>query len=134
MMTACLDEPDCVREASNDIKFLFKNSADGKNRTVIIDSVVVFGADSILYRAKSTSTAVIELDPLHDFTSIVFHSNLAVDTIILEYRTFTRLITPDCGPETFILDLSIREHTFDSLRFINRNVLPNEDINIEVYY
>lgn len=134
ILTACLDEPDCVREASDEVLFLFKDADTGKNFSIDFDSVVITGADFVLYQSTSTSRTFIPLDPLSSETEIIFNSPLANDTIVLQYNTFTRLIAPNCGAETFFLDLSVKEHTFDSLKIRNLNVLPDGGTNFEIYY
>ncbi|MGK7389639.1 MAG: DUF6452 family protein [Candidatus Cyclobacteriaceae bacterium M2_1C_046] len=134
ILTACLDEPDCIQEASDEILFLFKNDSTGASQSVKFDSVVITGADSVLYRSKATPSTFIPLNPLTTETEIIFNSPLGHDTIVLQYNTVTRLISPNCGAETFFLDLSVKEHTFDSLKIINLIVLPDGEPNFEIYY
>lgn len=133
-LTACLDEPDCVQEASDEIVFAFKNAEDGKIRNVAFDSVLITGTDTVLYKSKAASSVVLPLNPLASGAEIIFDSTFGSDTIILSYNTVTRLISPDCGPETFILNLSVQAHTFDSLKIKNLNVLPDGGTNFEIFY
>ena len=133
-LAACLDQPDCVEEAANEVIFEFKNATNGKNRNVDFNSVFIPGTDTVLYSSESTSKTVIPLNPVSSTTTVIFDSNFGKDTVVLSYHSVTRLISTECGAETFFLDLRVQEHTFDSLKVLNRNVLPDGKANFQIFY
>ena len=134
LLTSCLDEPDCVREASNIIKIGFKDITSGQPLNVEFNKVTVSGTDSIFYTMITSSALMIPLNILENSSTIIFDTGTRVDTLTLRYKTTTRLISPECGPETFITGITAEDHTLDSLRAINANLLPDIPVNYEIFY
>lgn len=134
LMTACLDEPDCVREASNVVKIGFRDISDGDRVTISLNKVTLSGTDSVFYASTEANGVFIPLNILNENSSIVFETTERVDVLNFKYNTITRLISPDCGAETFITNLDIAEHTFDSVRVVNTVLSPDVPVNYEIYF
>ena len=136
LLTACLDEPDCIREASEIVKIAFKNKSTGGNLNIAIEKVEIEGIDSVFYSSQTRNAISIPLNLYSDdhSTKIIIASDKATDTLTFTYNSFTRLISPDCGAETFITDIDIPDHTVDSLKIVDRQILPGIPVNYEIYY
>jgi hypothetical protein len=134
LLTACLDEPDCVREASNVVKVAFRNISNGERLNVDINKVTISGTDSVFFPMVSANGLPIPINFLKNSSTVVFETSERVDTLIFSYNTVTRLISPECGPETFITGLTVKEHTFDSLKTVNLILSPDVPVNYEIFY
>lgn len=134
ILTACLDEPDCVREASNVVKIAFRDISTGERLNVDINKVTISGTDSVFFRMVSANGLPIPVNILDNSSTIVFDTSERIDTLIFNYNTVTRLISPECGPETFITGLAAKEHTLDSLRAVNLILSPDVPVNYEIFY
>lgn len=135
--TACFDEPDCIKESSN-LLYININRFDEEGAVerfaVKINSVQVAGLNGVFYAEDSISRIVVPLDPYAQQATIIIDSEIAQDTLSVSYDGFTRLISPDCGTERFILDLDVVSHTFDSLRATETLLTPITTSNYEIYY
>jgi len=124
-------------------------------------AVIADGNDSVFYDPGTTdSVYTLPLDPANELTAFEFYmiDSVITDTIShdpleieisyipnpepyilnVSYRSFTRVITEDCGVEIGYGGLSVDETTFPSYEIdsdrLSRFNEPNKRVNIEIFF
>ena len=132
---SCIDEPECVYENLRELKLRFVNSEKNYADTLRIDSIVVSGIDSAFYEGKSLFELTLPINVLMDETTYFFdlQDTLVDFSIIIGYDMVPRVISPDCGIEAEIRNLSVVEHDVDSVKIISDILLEDIELNVRVY-
>jgi hypothetical protein len=139
VMTACLEEPDCLQQADTALIIDFKKLPDGITDTLIFSRIVAEGADSIFYfqtpvdKIDSLTSVTLAVNPYANETLFVFYLGEFTKRLKVGYQTETSFISKECGSEQLHKNLIILESEFDSVRVVN-NVLTTERLtNLEIY-
>ncbi len=130
----------CFTDNDTRVKISFKriiypntDSSFLENDTLIFSRITALGTDSIFVDSDTLSTVVLPVNTGVNFTVFLFDSNQGSDTLELSYKTISRLISVECGPEQIIEDLEAGVFTFDSLGILNTALLEQVITNVEVY-
>ncbi len=130
----------CFTDNDTRVKISFKriiysntDSSFLENDTLIFSRITALGTDSIFVESDTLSTVVLPVNTGVNFTVFLFDSNQGSDTLELSYKTISRLISVECGPEQIIEDLEAGVFTFDSLGILNTALLEQVITNVEVY-
>ncbi len=140
VLAACLDDPDCVRNADTALVIQFKRLLDGKNDTLIFYRVEAAGTDSIFYGQQPDeldtllgSVMLLAINPNAVTTEFTFFFPVAERTLVVEYNRSARFISEDCGSEVSLSGLKVASTSFDSVRVVNPVLSKNRTVNIEIY-
>lgn len=140
MVSSCLDEPDCIRNADTALVIQFKRLLDGKNDTLIFYRVEAIGTDSIFYGQDPDvldtlrgTPMILSVNPNATSTSFTFYLPVLERSLSVEYDRSVRFISEDCGSEVSLSNLRISFTDFDSVRVINPILSTARTVNIEIY-
>jgi hypothetical protein len=132
LLSACLEDPDCIITSSNLVKIDFKEDAE-TSKSIEVTKITVSGSDTEFYKGKTVSSVQLPLNPAMEETVFTFEIKGATSkTINLTYARTTTLISPTCGVFIEYKDL-LADTTFDSLTVINNRLSTNVSTNIEVF-
>jgi hypothetical protein len=129
---SCLDEPDCFTLTNNIIGISFKKLFDGKADTV---GVTLLRTDGVTFINKDTaiSSVILPLNYFSNETSFFFEGKEKNCQLRLGYNSKVQFVSEDCG-ERFVVDqLTILDHSFDSIRVVNSTPGKGEGTHVEVY-
>jgi len=139
-LAACLDDPDCIRNADTGLVIQFKRLLDGKNDTLIFFRVEASGTDSIFYGQQPDeldtlrgTAMLLAVNPHAVATEFTFFFPVLEHTLIVEYNRSARFISEDCGSEVSFSGLKVTSTSFDSVRVVNPVLSKNRTVNIEIY-
>jgi hypothetical protein len=136
----CAPNELCFTDNDTQVKISFKkeiysgtDSAFFENDTLIFSRITALDTDSIFVDSDTLSTVVLPVNTGVNFTVFLFDSDRGRDTLELSYKTISKLISVECGPEQIIEDLGVGVFTFDSLAILNSALLEQVNTNVEVY-
>lgn len=135
MSVSCLDDPECFGLNNNFVGITFKNLLDGKGTSIAISSLTAETAADTLIGEVTTSKIIIPLDYFKNETSYTLKTADSSYRFVLGYTTQTQYVSEDCGVRYILSDLSIEEHSFDSVRLLgSRPGVNNNANNIEIFW
>ncbi|QCK13549.1 DUF6452 family protein [Mangrovivirga cuniculi] len=80
--------------------------------------------DSIIVSDDTVSKVILPLNPTVNITRYVFETtDNNIYTLEMEYKTTSRLISPECGPEVLFRELTATDYTYDTVAVFNRTTL-----------
>lgn len=144
LLTACLDEPECLRVADNALVFSFTRLSDGEADTVIFMNITAESdglvPDSVFYKQiidvrdtlKGTN-ALVAVNPQAAETLFTFHFEDEDKFVRVGYQSAVRFISEDCGSEVLQTKLTVLETNFDSVRVVNKTLTKARVTNVEVF-
>lgn len=132
LFSACLDEPDCIVTASNEVKISFEKITSDSARAVEFNSILVSGTDSVFYEADSVTSVIIPVNPIAFETTFRFFYESAIDTLVVSYTRQTRVISPDCGAFNYFQDLEVVFSSFPEAKVINPQLSNSSAINVTI--
>jgi len=137
----CAPDEVCFTDNDTQVKISFKkevysgtDSAFFENDTLIFSRITALDTDSIFVEVDTLSRVVLPVNTGVNLTVFLFASDQGSDTLELSYKTVSRLISVDCGPEQIIDHLRAGVSTFDSLEILNPALLLQVITNVEVYH
>lgn len=167
LLFSCKDE-DCVSIFNNDMLLGFYETDTLETGEVIIEekdttffAIIADGNDSTFYDPSTTASVfTLPVDPASEFTAFELYmiDSVATDTISndpleieityftdsvphfldVSYRSFTRVITEDCGVEIVYVNLEVDDTTFPTYEVeaaqLTRFNEENEKVNVKVYF
>jgi len=132
LFSSCLNEPDCVINASNEVKIAFKKLTSDSARTIILDSILVSGTDSVFNKRDTVSSIVLPVDPTALTTTYQFYYDSKMNTLVLSYKRQTRMISPACGAFNYFFSLGIQISTFADAIVINPELSTSSATNVTI--
>lgn len=132
LFSSCLSEPDCIVTASNEVKIAFKKLPSDTSKTIVLDSILVSGTDSVFNVQDTTSSVVLPVDPRATTTTFRFFYDSTENTLILTYRQQARIISPACGAFTHFINLAITVSTFSDATVNNPELSVSTATNVTI--
>jgi hypothetical protein len=138
-ISACVDDPDCLRSGDPALVISFKRLSDGKADTVVILNVTAENADSVFYKTSPdeldtlNGSALLRVNPFATETLFTFLFETEEKILRVGYKNEIRFISEACGSDYVQYDLQILETQFDSVRVVNDVLTTNRTPNIEIY-
>lgn len=128
----CLTEPDCFDTSTNLATFAFYD-VDDDLRVVEIDSIAISGVMGFLIPDDNTFSSIsLPVDPAETDVIITFYFGANAETVSLNYRLQTEVISEDCGALAYITDLNLAESTFENITILNNRLATNAGINVKI--
>jgi len=128
----CLTEPDCFNTSTNLATFAFYDSEDDLIE-VEIDSIAISGVNGFLIPDDNTFTAILlPLNPAETDVTLTFYLGAAAETISLNYRLQTEVVSEDCGALAYITDLNLTDSSFENISILNNRLATNAGTNIKI--
>jgi hypothetical protein len=113
IFSSCLNEPDCIITATNNVSIKFKRLKS--DTAVLIDSIQVSGTLTLFHKDDSVSDLLVPVDPGQLTATFRFYYNFTMDSIRLSYTRKAQLISPACGAFTHFQDLTVLSTSFSDL-------------------
>ncbi len=133
LFSACLDEPDCLVNATNIVKINFK-AADGTDKSVALTSISVSGLTTKFYSGSNVKLVTLPLDPNTSETTITFQYGTTTSVLKLTYEKTNRIISTKCGAYVYYSGLTVTDHTFSSVKVKNTLLYTTIASNVEIYF
>lgn len=133
MLTACLDEPDCIRKTTNFVNLKFYDLDNNQPDTITIAALSVVGSDSILVSGQNVVSLRLPLRPDQNSTTFIFDSELGEDTLVFTYKINARLVSEECGIETIYSNLAYAQNDFDSINVVNKILIEDITEDVKIY-
>lgn len=133
--SACFDQGDCLITNSNVIRINLKDATTRQTAQILFDSVYVPG-DTLVYKAATTSSLALPVDPTKTETMFVLKQEARRDTIVFTYSNQTLILAPDCGAFVYQRDLSFGQSTLptEQIRIVNNQLAKSVTLNVELYF
>lgn len=133
LMSSCFETPNCLIDNTNILKIALKSKTNGAAAEVTFDYIYVTNLNANVYENTKLSTLQIPVDPTQSETTIIFNHDAQSDTLVVNYRNETRLISPDCGAYLYQKDLKVLKTNFYEVRLITNVLLTNVTTNLEIF-
>lgn len=133
LLGSCFDNPNCLGLRNNLVGFSFKKMFDGKSDTLGIFGVSIEGSDSIFFQSTLVSTIALPLRSSASQQTIALNTTRGIYNVSMAYESLAEFESVDCGPRFVFSNLSILNHSFDSVRLTNATPTSSGGVNIEVY-
>ena len=139
LISSCLDDADCLRNADPVLVISFKNLSTNQADSLVFFNVTAAGSDSVFYKTdepdeKDTlSTVLLSVNPFENETLFTFFLESDEITLRVGYKNEIRFVSEECGSERVQYNLKILETEFDSARVINPVLTNKRTANIEIY-
>lgn len=128
----CLTEPDCFDTTTNLATFAFYDAQD-KTVEVEIDSIAISGVNGFLIPDDNTFSAIsLPLNPAQTTVTITFYFGDVPETVSLNYRVQTEVVSEDCGALAYLTDLSLTDSSFENITILNTRLATNAGINVKI--
>ena len=132
VLSACLDEPDCIVTATNLVKIsLRKINVDSAN-TVAFSKITVTGTDTLFYKNKKASSLSLPVNPGTTKITIKFYYGASIDSLTLGYSLRRVIISPDCGAFVYFENLGVLSTSFTSIKVNNSQLSTSATNNLEI--
>jgi len=132
LFSSCLNEPDCIITASNEVKIYFEEIDSDTARFIKFDRIEVSGTDSVFHVGDSVSMVTLPVNPGAYKTTFRFFYETEVDSLLVSYTRSTRVISPSCGAFNYFQDLDTGVCTFPLLIIENRQLSTSGAANLTV--
>lgn len=136
MMFSCFEQGDCSDVSSNVMRWNFYSFSNKKSKKILVDSIIMVGWDTVMYRNDSLTTVLLPLDPATDTMTYYLYYQSMQDTIGISYEKKTFALAPGCNA----IDV-INLHTIKSSRLPDVKIKaskltpsPSEIENIQLYF
>ncbi len=132
LFASCLDEPDCVTTASNQVFIALWRLDVDSARKVIIDSILVSDTDSVFNEKDTTSTLNLPVNPGVNVTTFRFYYESRMDSLILSYTRDTRVVSPQCGAFNYFQELGVVSTSFIDVSVVNPQLSNSGFTNLKI--
>ena len=141
MLSACFSEPDCFSTATNNLKITFRGAGKGAAPKMSFSLITASGTETTFERKDSLSTLDIPVNPTASETTFILTYGgvldsvkvSRVDTLVVAYSTKTRIISPSCGADIYITDLTVPATSFQKgVKVVNRQLSTLATANLEI--
>lgn len=118
--------------------FALDEAGEQQVLTLNFDRIRALESDSVFYERKAAGINSLNLR-LHtaegaNSTTFVFENEEGTDTLKVAYEQRKVLLSPECGVERLYANLSIQDHTFDSVRLLNTVLSETTNgFDVEIY-
>jgi hypothetical protein len=96
LLLSCFEQGDCSDYSSTELNLKFYNYSDKKEVRIALDSILMDGLDSVMYKADSISSVALPLDPAMDTATYHLYYNDTHAILGLSYQMRTFALAPDC--------------------------------------
>lgn len=132
----CNEIKDCqlVGESDLFVIALFDLDTVNLNKSLEFSEISIDGfATPVLDSDTTLSIFALPVDDADSTITYYFNTELGRDTLVLGYTRQYYIFYEECDPALRIFGLEVKEHTFDSVSIVNREL--NDDVirNIEIF-
>lgn len=132
LFASCLDEPDCISTASNQVQIGLRRLDVDSARTVKFDSILVYGTDSVFYKSDSIAVLRIPINPGTTETTFRFYYELQMDSLVLSYTRETKVVSPQCGAFNYFQELGVVSTSFAEVIVVNHQLSTGVSTNLTI--
>lgn len=137
MLGSCEPSGECIGDFTPYMKTTFYRIDANGERAAWEDSLVsvkeLYTNQWISDTLILPTTIGIPLNPLKDSAAFAFHFQNQDDTLYVKYTAVDKILSPDCGLQTYYNHLDTIHQSFDSLVIINQSVRTTNDTELEIY-
>ena len=132
LLSACLDEPDCITTATNIVKISLKETDVDSAASVLFLKISISGTDTLLYVGQQAPFLNLPLNPAADETTFRFYYGTSIDSLTLVYSRRTSLVSPDCGAFVYFEKVAAKSYSFSDVEIINPQLSTSATNNINI--
>lgn len=140
LLSTCLNQPDCLVTATNNVKISLKRTDSDSVNTVKFIAISVSGTDTLLYMDKKVSSLTLPVNPATLSTTFKFEYKSKPDTtfvkkdsLTLSYAAQYFVISPECGGYVYFSNLSVFSTSFaNAPKIVNPQLSTSATANIEI--
>ena len=142
IFSRCFEQPDCLINNTNIVKIALKGKTLGKDTTVRFTSIrALWLAENLYSNTASIGNILVPLNLKDTLTTVIFKYETKLgtviktksDTLVVVYRSETRVISPDCGAFLYQKDLNVSETNFTKVRVTTPILLSTVTKNLEIF-
>lgn len=132
LFSACLDEPDCIVTATNEVYVDLRKPNVDSAQTIIFQQILISGTDSVFHKNDTTSELTLRINPNAPQTTFRFYYGTEFDSLVVAYTMTTKLISPKCGAFNYFQDLSVVSTSFQQVIVSNPQLTSGGSTNITI--
>lgn len=141
MLSACFSDPDCFSTGTNNLQITFKGAGKGVAPKMSFSQITVSGTETVFERKDSLSTLDIPVNPIASETTFIFTYGgvvdsvkvSGVDTLVVAYSTKTLIVSPSCGADIYISNLTVPATSFQKgVKVVNSQLSTLATTNLEI--
>jgi hypothetical protein len=139
LFSSCLSDPDCVVTATSKVNIDFLKVTPDSVRTsvqdtVVLDSILVSGTDSVFYVADTVSSIQLPIHVGAYETTFFFYRQSKQDSIKVTYTRNTRVISPACGGFNYFQDLALVLSTVTEAKVTDPELSTTSSSNVTIKF
>ena len=136
LLSACLDEPDCIVTASNLVKISLQKA---EFDSVVVDTVAfseisVSGTDALFYTDAKVTSLSLPLNTEADTTTIIFYYGANTDSLTLGYVRRPVIVSPDCGAFIYYENVILLSTSITIVKVTNPQLSTSVPNNLEIKF
>lgn len=138
-LTACSEEDVCNQKVNTLLVANFYTLTDGAVEDTSLRDLTVLGdgTEELLYDSASSINHIeLPLNYSAEYSSFIFKTNFKTDTIVLKYKSDLIFVSYACGfaPIYELTEIESSYYSFDSLIIVKKQLDPENEENIEIYF
>jgi hypothetical protein len=134
LMFACFEQGDCSDYSSNKLHLTFLKYMNKKSDTIIMDSILLEGWDSVMYKAKSVTSVTLPLNSSLDTATFHFYYDNTHALLGLKYRVNTFALSPECNAIDLIVLEEAGATVIQEIKISQASLSNNATENIKLYF
>lgn len=135
-LCACFDRGDCTDYSSNKLHVGFYNNSSKKTQKIKMDSVLMEGLDSVMYKnpTDSLSSVILPLNYAQDVARFHFYYQSNHSILDLKYTRKTFVLAVDCNAIDLLTLDDATAITIKDLKISVPDITKNAIENIKLYF
>lgn len=130
-LASCYRADDCNPVTRDYIVLQFVNLSDKAVTDTLTVASYSYGA---IYNDTLSSIFDLPLDPSYDTITYTFNKPGYSNWIKVGYSSVVDVPQGDCGPQFVYSQLEILDTSYDSVRLVDKTMLPTVKVNVKVIY
>lgn len=137
MLSSCEPSGECIGDFTPYMKASFYTlNANGKPaawKDSLVSVEELYTGQLLSNQTFLPGTIGLPLNPLKDSAAFAFHFQNSDDTLWVTYTSIDKILSPECGLQTYYNHLDTLHQSFDSLAIIHQSVRTTNETELEIY-
>lgn len=134
LLIGCLEEGDCLNQASNLAVLGFYTKSTLAQKTLDIDSVRVSGIEESTNIDTQLTSLTVPLDPVTSSVTISIYQPSGLSTVTVDYSTRTNILDPACGAADLFTLNQVAVTGADSIRIVQPKLSNSITTHVKIYF
>ncbi len=133
LILSCGDIPTCLDKETSLVKIKFIDDTGAATNITLLSLKAINNELGFTEYSDSTLKILsLPLNPGATTTTFILEQENVTDTLALAYSVKAKLISPECGLDAAFDKLDTAFTTYDKLRILNKSILEDVTVNIEI--